>query len=44
MSFEKKAVSLSPGDEVLKKRLSEMQKIREAMKKGGDREKEKAAQ
>ena len=42
--FEKKAVSLSPGDEALKERLSEMQKIRDAMKKGGDREKEKAAQ
>lgn len=38
VSFEKKAVSLSPGDEVLKKRLFEMQKIKEAMKKGGDRE------
>ena len=36
--FEKKAVSLSPGDEVLKKRLSEMQKIREAVKKGEYRE------
>ena len=38
ISFEKKAVSLSPGDEVLKKRLSEMRKIREAVKKGEYRE------